>query len=222
VTASSRPAFQHVAFDLDGTLVDSLADLSEAVNHVLLAFGRPTLPPETLSAYVGDGARRLIERALAPDDPNRVDAGLIMFMEYYGTHLLGHTRPYHGVDEMLGALAAHGVTCSVLTNKPVAMSRAILGGLGLLAAFVEVLGGDSMPSRKPDPHGLLHLARLAGTPPERVLLVGDSPVDAHTAQAAGTGFCGVAWGLAPDRLRAERPARIVDHPHEVVAVVLSG
>jgi phosphoglycolate phosphatase len=219
---ATAPAYSHVVFDLDGTLVDSLADLTDAVNYVLARFGRPPLPAGTLAGFVGDGARKLIERALGPEGTGRLDAGLSLFVEYYGAHLLDRTRAYPGIDEMLAMLRASSVTCSVLTNKPVAMSRAILDGLGLLPSFVDVLGGDSRPSRKPDPDGLLHLARRADAPPSRVLLVGDSPIDVRTARAAGTGFCGVSWGLAPDRLRAERPDRIVDHPREVVAAALDG
>jgi len=214
------PAYAHVVFDLDGTLVDSLADLAAAANHVLACLDRPTLPAETLAGFVGDGARALVARALGPDASDRTGEALGLFLEHYAAHLLDHTRAYPGVEEMLASLRAADVTCSVLTNKPVAMSRAILEGLGLLPSFVDVLGGDSRPARKPDPDGLLHLAQRAGVPPTRVLLVGDSPIDVRTARAGGTGFCGVSWGLAPDRLRAERPARIVDHPLDVVTAAL--
>jgi phosphoglycolate phosphatase len=218
----SAPRFRHVVFDLDGTLVDSLADLTDAANHVLAAFGRPALPADTLAGFVGDGARKLVERALGPAAADRVDEGLALFVDYYGAHLLDRTRSYPGIDAMLSALSAAGVGCSVLTNKPVAMSRAILDGLELLPFFLEVIGGDSRPSRKPDPDGLLHLARLANASPAEVLLVGDSAIDVRTARAGGAGFCGVSWGLAPDRMRAERPDRVVDHPRDVVAVVCGG
>jgi phosphoglycolate phosphatase len=217
---TTAPAFKHVVFDLDGTLVDSLDDLTAAVNHVLASFGQPVLSAGMLAGFVGDGARKLVERALAHAAPDRVDAGLARFVAYYDVHLLDRTRAYPGVGEMLVTLRAAGLACSVLTNKPVAMSRAILEGLGLLGSFAEVLGGDSRPARKPDPDGLLHLARLADALPSQILLVGDSAVDVRTARAAGAGFCGVSWGLAPDRLRAERPDRIVDHPRDVVAVAL--
>src|SRR5213593_3854621 len=102
----------------------------------------------------------------------------------------------------LAALAARGVPCSVLTNKPEAMSRAILTGLGLAARFVAILGGDSLPVRKPDPAGLAQLRALTATARERMLLVGDSGVDVRTARAGGVAFCGVAWGLTPEALAA--------------------
>jgi phosphoglycolate phosphatase len=215
----ATPAYEHVVFDLDGTLIDSRADLAAAVNHVRTCLGLPSIVPETVYAYVGDGARALVERALGPADADRVSAALALFMDYYAAHLLDATRPYPGVAETLERLAARGIALSVLTNKPVAMSRAILDGLGLLPRFVEVIGGDSLPTRKPDPAGLELLRGLTATPRERVLLVGDSPVDVHTAAAGGVAFCGVAWGLQPEALRAARPERLIDTPQELLAVV---
>jgi len=110
----------------------------------------------------------------------------------------------------------------VLTNKPEAMSRAILTGLGLAARFVAILGGDSLPVRKPDPTGLEQLRALTGTARERMLLVGDSGIDLRTARAGGVAFCGVAWGLAPEALAEAGAGRIIAHPRELVAVVEGG
>jgi phosphoglycolate phosphatase len=211
--------YEHVAFDLDGTLVDSRADLAGAVNHVLRRLGPGERPPETLYAYVGEGARVLIERSLGSAHADRVEAGLALFMEYYGAHLLDATRPYPGIVEVLAALEARGVAVSVLSNKPEAMSRAILEGLGLAHRFVGIIGGDSLSSRKPDPAGLEHLRGLTRTPRERTLLVGDSRIDVLTARAASVAFCGVAWGLSPDALAAAEPGRIIEHPAELIGVV---
>jgi phosphoglycolate phosphatase len=217
---AARPAVDHVVFDLDGTLVDSRADLAAAVNHVLGRLGRPAILPQTLYGYVGDGARVLVERALGAQDAGLVDQGFELFMAHYRAHLLDATRPYPGISEMLAALGAGGVALSVLTNKPTAMSEAILGGLGLAGAFRAVLGGDSLPTRKPDPAGLERLRSLTGTPTARMLLVGDSAVDLHTARAGGVAFCGVSWGLVPAALRAAAPERVIDHPVELVGLVL--
>jgi phosphoglycolate phosphatase len=214
--------YDHVAFDLDGTLIDSRADLTAAVNHVLRGLGLAELPPATLYRYVGDGARVLVERALGPEHQDRLEAAVEAFMAYYAAHLLDATRPYPGVEEALAALAARGVACSVLTNKPEAMSRAILDGLGLAARFVAIVGGDSLPVRKPDPVGLERLRALTATARERMLLVGDSGIDLRTARAGGVAFCGVAWGLAPEALEAARPERIIAHPRELVALVERG
>ena len=211
--------FAHVAFDLDGTLIDSRHDLASSVNHVLRTMRLPELDPKTLYSYVGEGARVLVERALGPDRCARFDEGVGLFMEYYGDHLLDATRPYPGMVELLDALAERGVALSVLTNKPLGLSRAILDGLALTPRFVGVIGGDSLPTRKPDPAGLDELRRLTGTPRERTLLVGDSGIDVETARAGRVAFCGVSWGLSPDALLAAVPERVVDDAAEILALV---
>jgi phosphoglycolate phosphatase len=171
---------------------------------------------------VGEGARRLVERALGDVPPAVVEEGLARFMVRYGAHLLDATRPYPGVVDVLDALTTRGVVLSVLTNKPEAMSRAILQGLGLGRRFVGVVGGDSLPTRKPDSAGIDHLLALGGTARAELLLVGDSGIDVHTARAARVGFCGVAWGFAPDTLQAAGATRVVSHPAELLAVVCGG
>jgi phosphoglycolate phosphatase len=208
---------RHAAFDLDGTLIDSGADLVAAVNHVLGSFGRAPIDPPTLAQYVGHGARALVERVLGPAEAAQVDEGVARFMRYYGAHLLEETRAYPGIEALLDGLAERGVVLTVLTNKPEALSRAILAGLRLADRFVALVGGDTLPTRKPDPTGLLQLCRTAGAAPDQSLMVGDSPVDLETARAAGAPFCGVAWGLQPAVLVAAGPAWMVRGPGEVLA-----
>ena len=212
--------FDQVAFDLDGTLVDSADDLIASVHHVLASLGRPRLPASTVRGFVGNGARALVQQAMTAVGETRVDLALDRFLAHYGAHLLDRTRPYPGIPSLLDALAAAAVPLAVLSNKPVALCRSILAGLGWTARFAVVLGGDSLPTRKPDPAGLSALRRRGGGSPGRLLLVGDSLVDLETARAGGASFCGVGWGLAPAVLRAAQPERWVDHPSELVAVVL--
>jgi len=214
--------FEHVVFDLDGTLVDSRVDLSAAVNHVLRTFGLPELPLEIVCQYIGEGARVLVQRALGPAHQGRLDEGLETFLTYYGVHLLDHTVAYDGIPETLVALADAGVVLSVLTNKPAAMSRAILDGLGLLSQFVAVVGGDSLPLRKPDPAGIDHLLATTRTSRARTVLVGDSLIDLQTARAAQIAFCGVAWGLRRADLVAVQVDRMIDHPSQLVRIVELG
>lgn len=192
------------------------------MNHVLATLGLPPQAPETLYRYVGEGARVLIERALGRAHAAHLDRGVATFMDFYRVHLLDATRPYPGIEPALALLAEHGVALSVLTNKPVALSRAIVEGLGLCRWFVDVIGGDSLPVRKPDPAGLELLRGRTGTARERVLLVGDSHIDVETARNAGVAFCGVAWGPVPEALQAARPERMVTHPAEVVALACGG
>lgn len=222
MTATARARFDHVAFDLDGTLVDSRADLASSVNHVLRTMGLAELAPETLYGYVGEGARVLVERALGPARRSRFDEGVGLFMDYYAAHLLDATVPYPGMVDVLDAAAARGVVLSVLTNKPIGLTRSILDGLGITPRLVGVIGGDSLPRRKPDPGGLDALRALSSTPRERTLLVGDSDIDLATARAGGVAFCGVGWGLSPAALVAAGPERIVDDAAELLAVIDRG
>jgi phosphoglycolate phosphatase len=205
----ATPAFAHVVFDLDGTLVDTGDDLAAATNHVLRSLGLPTVDGATLRTYVGDGARTLVSRALGPERAGLVDDGVERFLAYYRRHLLDATHPYPGMTALLEVLRARAVTVSVVTNKAEALSRPILEGLGLLRWIDFLVGGDSLPTRKPDPAGLRRVLTLAATPAERALMVGDSPIDRDTARAAGVAFCGVTWGFAPGLLRAGNPASLL-------------
>lgn len=206
-------------FDLDGTLVDSRADIAAAVNHMLRTLGLPELPLATVCEYIGEGARMLVQRALGPAHRARLEDGLPVFLGYYGTHLLDCTRPYDGIPETLTALAEHGVVLTLLTNKPEAMSRAILDGLGLSSYFAAVVGGDSLAVRKPDSAGVELLLIATGTSRTGTLLVGDSLIDVATARAAQLAFCGVAWGLRPADLVAAGIEPIIDRPSQLVGLV---
>jgi phosphoglycolate phosphatase len=220
VTTRRGLRYEHVAFDLDGTLADTRADLAAATNHVLTSFGLAEIPPRSVYALVGEGARRLVERALGPERADWIDEGVVRFLDYYGAHLLDATTLYPGVAEALDALADHGAALSILSNKPEGLSRTVLDGLGVGGRFRAIIGGDSLPTRKPHPAGLASLCALTATPPDAMLLVGDSPIDVATAANARTDFCGVAWGLDPDALRRARPSRLVATPAELVALVV--
>ena len=187
-----------IVFDLDGTLVDPRDDLSASTNAALRGLGLPERSRDEVASFIGEGARRLIEKALEPR-ADLVDRALPLFFEHYGEHLLDRTRPYAGVPEMLRSLEA---PLAVATNKPGKFARRILAGLGLLDAFVAVLGGDDGP-RKPDPALVDRLRALVAAPAERTVLVGDSRTDVATARAARVELIAVAWGLGSlEELRA--------------------
>jgi phosphoglycolate phosphatase len=185
-----------LVFDLDGTLIDSRRDITTAVNRTRERYGLPPLPLEEVVGMVGEGARLLIERAFPePELPaERRDEALVLYLAAYREVCLDETRPYPGVPEMLAALAER-YPMALLSNKGEELSRFILSGLGLDSFFREVLGGDSLPTRKPDPAGLRLLAERLGTPVDRLLLVGDTRIDAETAYAAGCPFVLVEWGF---------------------------
>jgi phosphoglycolate phosphatase len=186
-----RPAA--LVFDLDGTLIDSRRDITTAVNRMRAELGLPPLALEQVVTMVGEGARRLVERAL-PERPGEVDSALACYLEHYWEVCLDTTRAYPGVPEMLAALVGR-YPLALLSNKGEVLSRKILDGLGLSGYFREILGGDSLPTRKPDPTGLRLLAERLKIPVERLLLVGDTWIDAETARNAGCAFALVEWGF---------------------------
>jgi phosphoglycolate phosphatase len=240
---------QALVFDLDGTLVDSRQDLATAVNRTRAGLGLPPLPVATVVTMVGEGARTLVRRALGEPPPAATgpgDAGLAAgldlsasiagqalstdafeaavaaFLAHYREVCLEATHPYPGLAEALSRLAASR-PLAVLTNKPEEISRRILEGLGLAPFFVALVGGDSFPTRKPDPQGLLHLAKLLERRPSQVLLIGDSPIDEQTARAAGARFALAEWGFAGVEERAQiRPDLSLPSPSDLLSLVSGG
>ncbi len=205
-----------VVFDLDGTLVDSLHDLATAINAALarVAPGTPPLPLEDVRAFVGEGARVLVERSLERARVRQpADDVLPVFLECYRSCLLDTTRLFPGVEEALDRL--RGRFLAVLTNKPGDLSRAILGGLGVADRFARVWGPADVPARKPDPAGLRHLAGELGVALAETIMVGDSPVDVRTGRAAGVRTVGVTYGLDPEALRADPPDLLVGDLREL-------
>lgn len=212
---SRMPHFAHVIFDLDGTVVDTQADLTAATNYMLATLGLPTLPLARVQGYIGHGVRALVRRALGPANAHLVDRGCDLFMAYYQRHLLDASRVYPGVTQLLAAVHARGLVLSLLTNKPEAPSRAILAGLGLAPLFVAVVGGDTLPAKKPDPEGIFYLQGFTGITLEQTLLVGDSRIDIDTGHAAGVATCGVTWGYGAHGFAAASPLFLVDTPGQL-------
>lgn len=199
-------AVKVTVLDLDGTLVDSFADLSGSVNHALHAVGLPPRPLAEIRGFIGEGARLLLERAVAPN-LQLLEPALAAWWEHYDAHCTDRTALFPGLEPLLGR---SGRVLAVHTNKPGRLARKILDHLGVGPRLAAVLGGDEAP-RKPDPRGTLELvARLGGQPADTVF-IGDSLIDANTAAAAGIPFVAVTWGFgARDALAATRPAALVD------------
>jgi len=210
-----------VIFDLDGTLIDSRLDLVHSVNAALRHIGRPELPDHVIASYVGDGAPILIQRALGGEalDEALVRKGLEFFLTYYRAHKLDHTTLYPGIKETLAAIRnSHNGRprqMAVLTNKPVVPSRAIVEELGLGAFFSQVYGGNSFPTKKPDPEGAQKLLEEHGTSSEHAVIVGDSHTDIETGRNAGLWTVGVTYGFAPQTLADASPDAVVDAPGEL-------
>jgi phosphoglycolate phosphatase len=192
--------------DLDGTLLDTLDDLAASVNAALLAVGLPPRARAEIERFVGEGASTLVARAVAPH-AELVAPALEAWWAHYRAHGLDRTRPFAGLPELLTRsdrrLAIH-------TNKPGALARQLLAGLGLLDRFAIVTGGDDAP-RKPNPAGTLAIMRRLGARARDTVFIGDSPTDVRTARAAGVTLVGVSWGFRPEaELRAAGARHVVD------------
>ncbi len=195
-----------ILFDLDGTLVDSRLDLATTVNLALRDVGLSVRPPEEIFGFIGEGARRLLERSVSPH-LEVLEPALAAWAGHYADHLLDTTGAYPGIAALLARLRP---PLAVHTNKPGTFARRLLDGLGLAPRFAFVLGGGDGPARKPSPEGALALLARLGVNPGRAVYVGDSHVDVETARAAAMRFVGVAWGLGGERqLRAAGAAEIV-------------
>ncbi|WP_246525677.1 HAD family hydrolase [Geomobilimonas luticola] len=183
-----------IIFDLDGTLVDSLDDLTDATNHMLALAGRPALTREGVRQLVGQGARRLVERALINGTEDEVEQGINAFLTYNGAHLADRSHPYPGVRETLDALQGRGLPLALISNKNVALCRGLLKVLGLDGYFAAVLGADSLPFRKPSPEPLFKLLRDFSTSPTTAIMVGDSVNDVAAGRGAGVVTVGCTYG----------------------------
>ncbi len=194
-------------FDLDGTLADTLPDLADAVNQTRARLGWPPMPEAAVRVHVGSGVRRLLKGCTGLDD-DTIESLVPRWREYYLAHAVDRTRLLPGAAETLDACRALGIACAVVTNKPLAHTERILDGLGVRERFGAVLGGDSLPTMKPDPGMVLAALRLlGGVPPAHAWLVGDGPQDVAAAKAAGAvavllpgyGDLEAARALRPDR-----------------------
>ncbi|MBO9661524.1 phosphoglycolate phosphatase [Dokdonella sp.] len=190
--------------DLDGTLLDTVPDIAEAVNAVLLELGRAPLEERVVAGYVGQGVDVLLHRALGGGFDAQVEPGLHArarraFAAAYAATNGRRTRFYPGVVEGLDAFRALGLRLACVTNKPQAPTDALLAQFGLDRYFEFALGGDVLPQRKPQPEPLLHAAQRLGVAADACLMLGDSANDARAARAAGMPVVLVDYGYTEGR-----------------------
>ena len=222
-----------VAFDLDGTLIDSVPDLAIAVDAALGELGLPAASEARVRDWVGNGSRVLMERALrfavdlgagaaSPATGGEVDKALLerahaAFLAHYGRDPGAHTRLYPGARECLDALRERGLPLALVTNKPHAFIAPLLEGLGLAGHFALCLGGDSLPEKKPHPAPLLHVAAHFGVAPQACLMVGDSRHDIAAGRAAGFRTLAVPYGYNHgEPVRESGPDGVVESLAELV------
>lgn len=204
--AISREHYDCVAFDLDGTLLDTRKDMIAAVNRFLLRLGRSSVSSRALTTSIHHGMPAMLScgLALTGDVPTTeaFDEMVQDFLNDYATHAAIHTRPYPGLIELLQQLSDSGFALAVCTNKSEAITRQLLQHFHLSPFFKVVVGGDSLPACKPNPLPLRWIARQLETRPSRVLLVGDSIIDADCAAAAGAGLVLMEHGYGADDVAA--------------------
>ena len=207
-----------IVYDLDGTLVDTSRDITQAVNYMLAQLDGRLLSVDEVRRYVGRGMRDLVASSLQRDDPMLVDEAERMFAAYYAEHLADFSALYPGAQDTLDFF--HPRPQAVLTNKPNPFSRQLLTSLGVLEYFTDIVAGEHPYPRKPDPTGARALMDAVGAAPEETLLIGDSPVDIETGRNAGIHTIVMTHGFvsAPE-LRAARPDDVVDSFETLLALV---
>lgn len=191
-----------ILFDLDGTLVDSLEDLTDAANHMRAAFGHPLLDSSTVRGMVGKGSRNLVQQALATDSAELIDQGLQLFTSYNRDHIADKSSLYPGIRETLQQLADQGLPMAVVSNKNESLSRLVLETLKIDHFFSTICGGDTFPERKPSPLPLIRVTNYLGIAPDETVIVGDSSNDIQAGRQAGITTIGCTWGYGgPDELQ---------------------
>ncbi|MBA3940555.1 MAG: phosphoglycolate phosphatase [Sphingopyxis sp.] len=214
--------FRIVGFDLDGTLVDTAADLAAAVNHALSLLGRAPLTEAEVRPMIGLGARHMLEQGLAATGGAPGDAVERLFpdlLAYYRAHIAVHSRPFPGLTAALDSLDARGVKTAVVTNKAEDLARQLLGELGLADRMATIIGGDTLGVRKPSPAPIRAMVeRCSGG---RAAFVGDSIFDVMAAKDAGVPSVAVSFGFL-DRPAGELGAdHVIDHYDALIPLLQS-
>ena len=220
--AGTAVSFDAVLFDLDGTLLDTLDDIADAANRVLVRHRYPTHPTASYRLFVGEGARVLVERALPEEArvPETIEQLYAEFRGEYARNWNAKTKPYDGVPEMLDGLVERGLKMAVLSNKPDDSTRMCVRELLSGWTFDAVLGHHDGIPPKPDPAGALEVAAELGVPPERILYVGDSSIDVQTAIDAGMFPVGVLWGFrSREELESSGARAVIESPRDLFALL---
>lgn len=202
--------YKAVIFDLDGTLVNSLDDLADSVNTVLEEYGYPTHPLEKYRIMVGNGIKKLVERALPPSvSEGTLKEALEKFKKIYAVHQLDKTAPYKGIIDLLKQLQLKNIPLAVCTNKHDEAAKKIIAALFDNSTFKEIIGDLSGLPRKPDPKKVLIIAQNLSVNPAEIVYIGDSSVDMQTAVNAGMLPVGVLWGFRSKEELLENGAELL-------------
>lgn len=208
-----------VVFDLDGTLLDTSADIGDAMNRELAARGFPTHSKDDYARFLGSGARALVIRALpeAHRDEDTVAACLEIFQRDYAQNCAVKTEAYPGIFELIDQLSARKIKLGILTNKPHTITLVCVRELLPQGVFDVVLGHQEGQPHKPNPAGILQVINELGVKPDEILYLGDTEIDIETALNAGITPVGVSWGFRPVDLLVHKGARIIiQHPLDLL------
>ncbi len=216
---TSKANVDLIVFDLDGTLADSLADLTNAANYACRQLRLPEHSPEAVKSMIGGGERKFMERVVGPGNQQYVEECLKLYLDYYTRHCGDLTRLYPGVPETLKRLAAKQLV--VLSNKRLSLTEQVLRVLGIFPFFIAVRGGGDEVELKPSPQQLFSVLTDLGVPPHRAVMVGDKPADVLAGRAAATFTVAVTYGYGDAAaLREARPDFLIDHLFELTALVV--
>ena len=211
-----------VIFDLDGTLLNTIADLAEASNYALTQCGFPTHAPSSYPFFVGNGVSKLLERILPEDERSQATLQKMrrFFSEYYDAHCTDLTTPYPGIPELLAELRGNDIAVAVASNKYQAAVSKLISYFFPDIEWAAVEGHKEGWHVKPDPSIVFDILSKHPTPKREVLYVGDSGVDMETARRACVQSCGVSWGFRPvSELKENYADIIVDAPAEILTIV---
>lgn len=209
-----------VIFDLDGTLLNTIADLGGACNYALQEMGFPIHPIQSYRFKVGNGVRKLMERAQPDSDPETIEKLLVLFRNYYDSHCMDNTEPYAGIPELLKTLTDNGVAVAVATNKYQSAARKIISHYFPEIPFVAVMGQTEDRNTKPDPSIDFAVLNEYPCPKSEAMHVGDSAVDIETARRACIDSVGVTWGFRPQiELRRAYADHIISDPGQLLEIV---
>jgi len=210
-----------VLFDLDGTLVDSLEDLTDAVNHIRSAFSYPPLTAEAVRLKIGKGSRHLVQQSLPDAMETDIDRAVEMFLEFNREHIADKSRLYPGIAETLRELAARDIRLAVISNKNEDLSALILEHLGIRPLFESICGGDTFPERKPSPLPLLKVAEKLDLATCECVMVGDSCNDIQAGKLANITSIACTWGYGSAEEIAGADA-FAHTPRELLALITEG
>ena len=207
-----------VLFDLDGTLLDSARDLHAAMGALLAAKSEPPVAFDEFRPVVSKGARAMLKQSFKQAEEAAREALLPEFLAEYERRLAEHSRLFDGVAELLERIEALGPRCGIVTNKPYYLAEPLVRKLGWESRSAILLGGDSLPRKKPEPDQLLHACAELAVPPARTVYVGDDERDVQAANAAGMRSVGALWGYRPldDDPARWRADALIEAPLELV------